>query len=139
MRGPAQTQRLVKILGALLIGHGAMIGALTLVYAMVGAAFPFVPPPPTQPGDPPPLPLAFVMGLMGAWALIHLVPCVLQLIAGIRLLRTRGRIFALVALCCGVMTMPGCYCIPTSIALGIFGFFVLLRSDAAELFDPSRQ
>lgn len=59
---------------------------------------------------------------------------ILNIVAGIRCLRLRGRNLALVALFSNVVPVFTCYCLPTSIALMIYGLIVLFHSDVAYAF-----
>ncbi|MEM9189696.1 MAG: hypothetical protein AAGF12_11005 [Myxococcota bacterium] len=64
----------------------------------------------------------------------HLIPGVLQIMAGIKVQKYQGRIFALVALGSGVLTALGCYCFPTAIGLTIWGLVVLLSDGVEDSF-----
>lgn len=123
---------LVTILGALTLTNGIFIGLFGGMYVAIGGLFPFLPEP--RDGSEPPPPL-FMFAFMGCFGLVHLVPGLLQIIAGVRIMRFRGRNFALVAVISGVATMLGCYCAPTSILLLVFGVIVLSDEAVRARFD----
>jgi hypothetical protein len=56
-----------------------------------------------------------------AIGLVVLIAGVLNLIAGIRVLKFRGRTFALVALFANIVPVLTCYCAPTSIGMMVYG------------------
>jgi hypothetical protein len=59
---------------------------------------------------------------------------ILNIVAGIRCLRLRGRVLAIVALCSNIFPVFTCYCLPTSIGLMIYGLIVLFHSEVAFAF-----
>lgn len=65
---------------------------------------------------------------------VFLVCGLLYLIAGIQVSRFRSRTLALVALSAGLITILGCYCIPTSVAIFVYGLIVLLNSSVRTAF-----
>jgi hypothetical protein len=79
--------------------------------------------------------LELAAGMYGFFAVLHLIPGVLQILAGRRVLKRRDRVFAFVALGSGLLTvMPGC-CALTAIALLIYGLIVLLDHAVTGAFD----
>jgi hypothetical protein len=75
------------------------------------------------------IPLAY-----GGAAAAALAAGVLHLVAGLRNYRFRGRTLGIVALACGMLTFFTCYCLPTAVALGVYGLIVYLNQEASEAF-----
>jgi hypothetical protein len=63
----------------------------------------------------------------------------LKIFAGIRNLKYRGRILGIVALVSGVASMLTCYCLPTGLALLIYGLIVHLNADVARAFQLGQE
>jgi hypothetical protein len=60
---------------------------------------------------------------------------IVNLIAGVRIVRFRGRVFGLIALFTNVLPLITCYCAPTSIAMMVYGLIVLFQPDVARAFE----
>ena len=58
----------------------------------------------------------------------------MHIVAGIRNYKFRGRVFGLVALGGGMITMITCYCAPTAIALGVYGLITFLNPEVNQAF-----
>lgn len=129
--GPASRVRQVKVLGAVTIGHGVLISLVGLGYALVVGFAAFVPPA----GDQPPPPAAFFFVMGGCFGATHLIPGILQIIAGVKLLSHRGRTLAIVAYASGILTVAGCYCMMTSMMLAVWGLVLLLDREVQAHFD----
>lgn len=109
------------LLGGLTLANGLLVTVFGGLYLASAILF-MIMPRTVNPDGPQP---EFMVAYMGCSGLAHLVPGILQLAAGTQLIRMRGRGLALVALCSGLVTLFGCYCMPTSIAVMIFGMIVL--------------
>jgi hypothetical protein len=70
----------------------------------------------------------------GGMAAAALVASVLHLVAGVRNYRFRGRTLGIVAMACGMLTLLTCYCVPTALAIGVYGLIVYLNQEASEAF-----
>jgi len=70
--------------------------------------------------------VSLAIGAMGVWA-------------GIRMLKFRGRTLGFVALSSGLLTIAGCYCLPTAIGLFIYGLIVLLNESVRQAFEMGEQ
>ena len=62
----------------------------------------------------------------------------LRLVAGIMILKKRGRVFSIVASILGLATVFTCYCSLTSIALCVYSLVVLIQPSVIEEFDRAR-
>ena len=71
---------------------------------------------------------------MGARRMAALAAAVLHVVAGLRNWRFRGRILGIVALAAGMVTVLTCYCLPTAMALGIYGLIVYLNGEVSDAF-----
>ena len=84
-----------------------------------------------------PFPVGFewmMLAVYGSMGLISLVIGVLGIWAGIRMMRFRGRTFGIVALSSGLLSIAGCYCLPTAIGLFVYGLIVLLNEPVKRAF-----
>lgn len=130
----------LNVFGILMIVHGALLILMGLM-DLVGIAM--VPSLGMNLGNDPSMaqsPLgeggltAIMFGVYGALSLAHIIPAGLQIFAGIRVLKHRSRTLAIVALSAGLLSLFGCYCAPTSLALFVYGLVLLLRGDVIEAF-----
>ena len=101
-----------------------------------------VAPIPAAPFPAAPMPAGFewiMLAFYGSMGLIFLVVGVLGIWAGIRMLKFRGRTLGIVALSSGLLSMFGCYCLPTAIGLFIYGLIVLLNEPVKRAFAMGEQ
>lgn len=124
----------VPVLGALTIAHGVMLVLYSLIWLMIAGMFPFMPQQPSSTGSPPPPP-ELMIGIFGCFGAFHFVPGMLQLVGGIQMMRFKSRALAYVALASSVVTIVGCYCLPTALALMIWGLIVLSDPEVRQRFD----
>lgn len=112
----------------LLWGLGLLVSGAYLGFAIGGIQ-------PSQADAPPP---EFMAGLMSGVTLFmmlgQIVPGVLQLAGGYYMLSFRYRPLAIAAYLTGVLSITGCYCLPTAILLAIWGLFVVFDKDVAARF-----
>ena len=80
-----------------------------------------------------------MLAVYGSMGLVSLVIGVLGIWAGIRMLKFRGRTLGIVALSSGLLSMFGCYCLPTAIGLFIYGLIVLLNEPVKRAFAMGEQ
>lgn len=127
----------VPMLGIVMIVHGILVGGLGLYLLVFGGFFAqSVATAPTSSGEDP---LAgFMVGVIGVIGGLHMIPGVLQVWAGVRIRAYRSRGLALAGLGLGLVTVLGCYCSPTSIALLVWGAIVLLHGDVRGRFAATR-
>ncbi len=126
--GPVRTLAILTLVNGVLL---SLFGGLYVILAPVFALMP--PASSSRAGDPPPELFGVIFGCYGAAALM---PGILQVIAGIRLLRgLRGRTFAMVALGAGFVGFLTCYCAPTSIALAVWGLMLLSDAEVRAAFE----
>jgi len=91
-------------------------------------------------GPPPPAGMEMMLtagyGGIGAGLLIS---GLVRIVAGIQNFRFRGRVLGIVSFCLGLVSMLGCYCAPTSIALLVYGLMVYLNPAVVAAFDMGAQ
>ena len=80
--------------------------------------------PAPQQGPPPAILGWAIGGIYLAIGAVCLVAAILKLVAGFRNYRFRGRTLGVVALFSGLVTLFTCYCLPTAVALLIYGLIV---------------
>ncbi|HEY7308775.1 MAG TPA: hypothetical protein VH643_05350 [Gemmataceae bacterium] len=134
--------RQVPVVAILMIVNGAIVSLMGLYLVIMGPAM-FtmmkLAPPPSGPGpNPPGGPDAIILGIMSAvyvvLGLLVLVASVLNIVAGIRSLKYRGRTFAIVALFSNLVALFTCYCSLLSLGVMIYGLIVFFHSDVADAF-----
>ena len=130
----------VPVVAILMIVQGVLEMLMGLLYVLIGPMlFGFLslagPPPSSSAGGPTP---AETMGIMSAvyiaMGLPALIAGVLKVVAAIKNLKYRGRTLGIVALASGAVTVVTCYCMPTAIALMVFGLIVYLNEESVRAF-----
>ena len=127
----------VQWLAVVTIVHGSLLllwsFGLLLTGGFMGLSLGSVEP--TQPDAPPPEFMAgFMTGIVMFMMLGQLVPGILQVASGYYMLSFRYRWLAVAAFCSGALSVTGCYCLPTSIILAIWGLIVVFDKDVAARF-----
>lgn len=130
----------VQVVSILMIVNGSLVSLMGLYLTVMGPVMYFLmqssPTPPPTPGMPGWFPtfmvvLPVVYVVLG---LASLTTAVLNIVAGIRCLRFRGRTFALVALLSNILPVFTCYCLPTCIGMMVYGLIVFFQADVAYAF-----
>ncbi|NQU22002.1 MAG: hypothetical protein HQ567_12020 [Candidatus Nealsonbacteria bacterium] len=85
-------------------------------------------------GLPPEEVLWMVRLMYGGMGLAGLIAGVLHIVAGVRNYRFRGRTFGIVASVAGLLAIATCYCLPTAVAVAVYGLVVLLNTEVSEAF-----
>jgi hypothetical protein len=132
----------VQVVSILMIVNGALVSLMGLIYALMGptmfALMRPAPPGPSGasgPGTTVTTMTTILSLIYVAIGLAVLTVGILNIVAGIRSLRFRGRTFALVALFSNLLPMFTCYCLPTSLGLMIYGLIVFFQTDVAYVFE----
>jgi hypothetical protein len=135
----------IRVVAILLIVHGVLLLVMGVFLVVLAVAMPQMliaqqQKMPQQPGAPDLSQMKTILtatyGIMG---LAGLIPGVIQIIAGIRNLRLRGRTFGLVAIISGAISLGTCYCAPTAIGLLIYGLIIYLHDTAKQAFELGEQ
>jgi hypothetical protein len=129
--------RQVQVVAILMIANGMLLTLMGLYNALGALLFGFLL---MAPGAKPPsnsadeTMIAVMAGLQSLLGLAVLLAAVLNIVAGIRCLRLRGRTLALVALFSNVAPLLTCWCAPLCLALMIYGLIVFFHADVAFAF-----
>ena len=128
--------RQIKVVAILLMVEGgleALMGIFLCIMGPVVAAFMSASPPPATPGAPAPSPELFsaIYIAMGAPTV---VAGIIKIIGGIRNVSLKSRTLGFVALGSSVLSLASCYCIPTALALGVYGLIVYVNERSAQAF-----
>jgi hypothetical protein len=131
-RNDGYTQQ-IPVIGILMIVQGALESLYAMLNFGIGVFWSTMPMPPRggMGEEPPRWVFSLVFFILGG---IVLGVAVFRMVAGYFVFHTRSRVMALVANCIGLGTMVTCYCLPTSIALVIYSFIVLLQPSVIDAF-----
>ena len=130
----------VRVVAILMLVQGGLEAFTAVMLAVMAVAIPSamlqqeVRAP--QPNQPPEELIFWIMTVTyGVMATASLVVAILHITAGVRNCRFRGKVLGIVALAGGALaSLLTCYCIPTAIALGIYGLIVYLNRSVSEAF-----
>jgi len=133
-----------RVLAVLLIVHGSLM--LIVGFLLTGMAVmlpPLVAADMKRQGNVPPgmenmtLFMAITYGVMAACGIL---PGALQIYAGIRNLWLKGHTLGLVALgVAGVLSVGTCYCLPTGLAMLIYGLIIYLHQSTLAAFRLAKE
>lgn len=101
-----------------------------------------VAPVPVVPVPVAPMPVGLewmMLAIYGSMGLVSLVIGVMGIWVGLRMMKFRGRTFGIVALSCGLLSISGCYCLPTAIGLFVYGLIVLMNPSVKRAFEMGEQ
>lgn len=133
----------VMALGILTIVQGSLVSLLGAGGCAMAVIFPLILKAEggmaRQPGNQPGPPEWILPLIYGSFGVVYLTIGVLGIWAGIRIMKFRGRTTGIVALSCGLITIVGCYCLPTAIGLFIYGLIVLLNAPVKRAFEMGEQ
>jgi hypothetical protein len=137
----------VRIVAILMMVQGALEMLLGVFYGVFGVLMATVMREgvmegPGFPADSGLSPDAFVWLMIAVYAglgLVNFVIGVLHAYAGYRNYQFKSRTLGIIALAAGMLTVVGCYCMPTAIALAIYGLIVYLNASVAVAFQMGEQ
>lgn len=130
----------IRVISILMIVHGIMLVLVGVLYVGMAFVMPsFVLAQNQQmkqaSGGPSPEQMNTILlvtyGLMGAAGFL---PGILQIFAGLSNLRLKNRILGLFALLGGLVAVATCYCLPTAVALGVYGLVIYFNESAVKAF-----
>jgi hypothetical protein len=128
----------VQTVAILMIVNGSLVSLMGLLYIVLGPAMfalmRMVPKSPQPTSTPDTMIMTIVSVYYVAMGIAVLTVGILNVIAGVRCLNFRGRVFALVALFGNVLPMFTCYCLPTCLGMMIYGLIVFFQADVAYAF-----
>ena len=129
----------VRVVAILMLVQGALELLAALVFgafaAVIGPMMSQVQKEAQPPMAPAPEQVFWIMtATYGVMAAAALIVAVLHIVAGLRNYRFRGRTVGFVALAGGLLAFFTCYCLPTAVALSIYGLIVYLNGSVSEAF-----
>jgi hypothetical protein len=128
----------VRVLAILMIVQGALELIMAGTLAFFAVAMPRIIAKVevhNTPNTPSPKEMFMMMTVMyGIFAAVVLVAAALHIVAGIQSYRFQRRVLGIVAVSCGALTLLSCYCLPTAIAVGVYGLIVYLNPQVTEAF-----
>ncbi|MEL6107268.1 MAG: hypothetical protein AAFU85_14605 [Planctomycetota bacterium] len=120
-------------LGICMIIQGALEGLLGIMMGVLAFLFPTIAA--RQGNQQLPANLQpMVQAVYAGIGFVLVLVAALHILAGIQIMRYQGRVLAFAALGSGFLTIFGCYCIPTAIALFVWGLIVLLNGPVQTAF-----
>jgi hypothetical protein len=122
----------VKVVAILMIVWGGLMALVGLGAASLGALIAITET--SRPGRRPPSDVYIPLLVFLIIGLVILVVAVLHIIAGIRCLKFRGRVLALVALFSNIPLVFTMYCSALAIGMAVYGLIVMFQGDVAEAF-----
>jgi hypothetical protein len=81
----------------------------------------------------------FMLAVYGGMGLAVLVAAILRLCAAWSNYKYRGRTLAIVSVVGGMLSMLGCYCAPTAVALLVWGLILMLNPAVKAAFEMGEQ
>jgi hypothetical protein len=124
----------VPVVSILMMVHGGMLIFMGLLLSAAGPFLFFIAQN-DQGAHPPDKTMMSVMaGGYLVYGIVVVIVGVLHIFAGIRCRRFRGRVLALVALFCNLLTLMTCYCMPTSVGMMVYGLIVFFNGDVTRAF-----
>ncbi len=129
--------RHIKIVAILLMVEGgleALMGIFLCVMGPVMMAFMNAAPPPTTSGAGAPPPPELFGAIYITMGVATLLAGILKIVGGIRNVSFKSRTLGFVALGSSLLSFASCYCIPTAIALGVYGLIVYVNERSAQAF-----
>lgn len=141
--GPGRYVRHVRALSILNVAQaGAEILAAggCLVFALLlPTFFSIQKAAPNQAGAPMPEAMSWMaVGVYGVMGVVMLSVGITRLVAGLRNFQFKSRYLGIASLSLGMLTIFFIFCLPTALALMIYGLFVLIDPDVAAAFDARR-
>lgn len=129
----------VRVLGILMIVQGILDLLMGLLLGAMAGVFPLVSTMNPDAEPPPPGMLPFMIGIYGTMGLAGIVPGVLNIWAGVRVMKFRQRTFGIAAVSIGASAILTCYCGFTAIGLLVYGLIVLLDASVKQAFELGDQ
>jgi hypothetical protein len=128
----------VHVVSILMIVNGSLASLMGILLSVLGPAM-FAMISMEQRGRPMPgdeqMLLGIISGVYLILGLLVLTAGVLNIVAGARSLKLRGRGLALTALFLNIIPLFTCYCLPTSLGLMIYGLIVFFNHEVARAFE----
>lgn len=136
----------VQVVGILMIVQGVLTAVYGLIMGIMGTVLPQFMQAAMQ-TDPnmqeaPFTPKQFgglMMAVYLGMGIVMLILGILYIVGGMRVMQFRSRVFGIIAQGLGLGTVFGCYCLPTAVALIVYGLIVFLNQPVKIAFDLRQQ
>ena len=119
-----------RIVGVLLMVHGALLGFMGAYAVLFGGFFLEAMSEIDGEADE----TAYVLVFAAVYGAVHVLPAPLQFFAGWRVFGFRARRLGLFAAVAGTLGACGIYCAPTSLGLAAYALYILTREDVVARF-----
>jgi hypothetical protein len=135
----------IRVIAILMIVHGSLCVFLGIGLAIMSVFLPSLiiaqqqKMPPQPNGVTPPQMQIMLVAVYGGMAAAGIIPGLLQIVAGIANLRLKGRVFGIVALVSGMLSVGTCYCTPTAVGLLVYGLIIYLNETTKQVFALGRE
>lgn len=125
--------RHVRVVATLMLIQGGLELIAGIVFGLIAFLVPLAMMHDQQEGPP----QEFFWGMTAVYvvfAIAALTAATLHIMAGLQNRQFRGRTLGIIAATGGLATLFTCYCLPTAVAVGVYGLIVLLNEEVAEAF-----
>jgi hypothetical protein len=127
--------RHINTVAILMIVHGSIESVLGVLLALMGPMmFGLMKMSPSGTSGPKEQEVVLMTAIYGALGVLVLAAGILKIVAAIKNLKYRSRTLGIVALSSAIVSMFTCYCLPTALALAIYGLIVYLNEQSARAF-----
>lgn len=132
--------RQINTVAILMIVHGAIETLLGILLALMGPMmFGLMKMSPSGSSAPKEEEIVLMTIIYGVLGVLVMAAGILKIVAGIKNLKYRSRTLGIVALSSAIVSMFTCYCLPTALALAIYGLIVYLNEQSARAFQMGDQ
>jgi hypothetical protein len=134
--------RQINTVAILMIIHGSIESLLGILLAAMGPimfGFMKMSPSGSRSGAPKEGEIVLMSVIYGVLGVLVLAAGVLKIVAGIKNMKYRSRTLGIVALSSAIVSMFTCYCLPTALALAVYGLIVYLNEQSARAFQMGDQ
>jgi hypothetical protein len=132
----------VRVLAILMIAQGVLEILAGVLLGCMGVVFPLIEAAAEQAGQQAPHSGAFTSFMLFFYLALgaaHLAAGVLHVVAAARNYRYRGRKLGITALIVGLVTASMMICLPTALALAVYGLIVYVNEAVVRAFDLGEQ
>jgi hypothetical protein len=126
----------LRVLAIMLIVHGVLCTLMGFIYLVLAVVMPTLLGGPDAGQKPPPPELkTFLLAVYAGAGGASLLAGLMQIFAGVQMLWLKGRVAGYLALVSCLLSCLTCYCLPTSLGLGIYGLIILLNKTSSLAYE----